>query len=104
MAFEISLPFEEAVLAVYTLHVFTALAASAPSAPSAFGVYHFACREALSLFGISPELAVAYGTIVHLGYWLPVTAAGAFEAIRSGTRLTELSAVGVGKAASEPHR
>ena len=104
IAFGIQLPLKDALLAVYTLHVFTALAAALPAAPGFFGVFHVACTEALSLFGISREVALAFGTIVHVGYWLPVTAAGAFEAIRSGTRLTDLTAVGVGKAPSEPHR
>jgi len=104
MAFGIELPLREEILATYTAHVFTALAAAAPSAPGFFGVYHFACKEALELFGISPEVAVAFGTVVHLGYWIPVTGAGLLVAVRSGMRLTDLTHVQVGKARPAPHR
>ncbi len=104
IAFDIQLPLRDEILAVYTLHVFTALAAAAPAAPGFFGVFHFACREALGLFGISPDVAVAYGTIVHLGYWLPVTSAGLLVAVRSGMRLADLTHVQVGKARPVAHR
>jgi uncharacterized protein (TIRG00374 family) len=104
MAFGIELPLREEILATYTAHVFTALAAAAPSAPGFFGVFHFACREALSLFGISPEVAVAYGTVVHLGYWIPVTSAGLLVVLRSGVRISDLTHVQVGKARPAPHR
>ncbi|MBW2414341.1 MAG: flippase-like domain-containing protein [Deltaproteobacteria bacterium] len=104
MAFDIHFPLGEEILAVYTLHVFTALAAAAPSAPGFFGVFHFACREALGLFGISPDVAVAYGTLVHLGYWLPVTGAGLLVFLRSGMRLADLTSVQVGKGRSTAHR
>ena len=104
IAFDIQLPLREEILAVYTLHVFTALAAAAPAAPGFFGVFHFACREALGLFGISPDLAVAYGTLVHLGYWLPVTCAGLLVAFRSGMRLSDLTSVQVGKGRPIAHR
>lgn len=104
MAFDIHLPLREEILATYTAHVFTALAAAAPSAPGFFGVYHFACKEALGLFGISPEVAVAYGTVVHLGYWIPVTAAGLLVAVRSGMRISDLTHAQVGKARPVPHR
>ena len=104
IAFDIQFPLREEILAVYTLHVFTALAAAAPAAPGFFGVFHFACREALGLFGISPDVAVAYGTLVHLGYWLPVTGAGLLVAVRSGVRLADLTHVQVGKGRPVTHR
>lgn len=104
LAFGIELPLREAFLATYTAHVFTALAAAAPSAPGFFGVYHFACREALGLFGISAEVAVAFGTVVHLAYWVPVTSAGLLVFLRSGMRLTDLTSVQVGKGGPVAHR
>ena len=104
LAFGIELPLREAVLATYTAHVFTALAAAAPSAPGFFGVFHFACKEALGLFGISAEVAVAFGTIVHLAYWVPVTLAGLLVAVRSGLRLSDMASVQVGKARPAAHR
>jgi uncharacterized protein (TIRG00374 family) len=89
-ALGIDLPPEQLPLATYTVVVFAALAVAAPSAPGFFGVYHFACREALALFGVSSAAAVAYGTVVHMTYWLPVTAAGLWIVIRSGTQMRDL--------------
>lgn len=103
-AFGIELPFRQLVLATFTTNVFVALAVAAPSAPGFFGVFHFACREALGLFGVGRSVAVAYGTVVHLAYWIPVTLIGAVVAAQSGARLGELMSPRLGKAGSEPHR
>lgn len=103
-AFGAELPLDEALLAAYTAHVFTAVAVAAPAAPGFFGVYHFACREALGVFGVRPALAVAYGTVLHLVYWVPVTLAGLLAAIRSGARLADLRKPPLGKAAPSRHR
>lgn len=89
-ALGIDLPVPDLVLAIYTVHVFTALAVAVPSAPGFFGVYHFACREALALFGVSGASAVAYGTVAHMAYWLPVTGAGLLALARSGARMSDL--------------
>ncbi len=94
----------EATLAVYTVLVFTALAVAAPSAPGFFGVYHFACREALMLFGVSSAVAVAYGTIVHITYWIPVTIVGGVIAAQAGTALSDFTSRDLGKAPPQPHR
>ncbi len=91
LAFDVDLPAGELLLAAFTVHVFIALAVAAPAAPGFFGVYHFACREALALFGVSPALAVAYGTLLHLGYWLTSSTLGIVAAGRTGTRLTDLT-------------
>jgi len=104
MALSVQLPLNEELLAVFTVHAFTALAVAAPSAPGFLGVYHVACKEALALFGVAPEVAVAFGTLVHLAYWIPVTLAGALVVARAGTSLTELASEDLGKAPSEPHR
>ena len=91
-ALGIDLPAVDLVLATYTVHVFVALAVAVPSAPGFFGVFHFACREALALFGISSATAVAYGTVAHLAYWVPVTLAGLLAVARSGGRVRDLVA------------
>jgi uncharacterized membrane protein YbhN (UPF0104 family) len=98
LAFRIDLSPGDVVLATFTAHAFTALAIAAPSAPGFFGVYHFACREALALFGVPSALAVAYGTLVHVGYWVPVTAAGLLAAAASGARMRDLVSPDLGKA------
>jgi hypothetical protein len=104
LAFDIDLPLRQLLLATFTTSVFVALAVAAPSAPGFFGVFHFACREALGLFGVSRSVAVAYGTVVHLTYWIPVTLIGSVIAAQSGARLGELIAPRVGKGRSAPHR
>ncbi|MEX2209116.1 MAG: lysylphosphatidylglycerol synthase transmembrane domain-containing protein [Myxococcota bacterium] len=103
-AFGIELAPRQLLLATFTTNVFVALAVAAPSAPGFFGVFHFACREALGLFGVSRPVAVAYGTVVHLSYWIPVTLIGSVIAAQSGARLGELIGPRLGKAPSEPHR
>ena len=103
-AFRIELAPGDAILAMYTSMVFTALAVAAPSAPGFLGVYHFACREALNLFGISSAIAVAYGTAAHLCYWVPTTLVGLYCAVQTGARLADLADADVGKATSSPHR
>ena len=103
-AFEIDLTPQLVLLSVYTTLVFTSLAIAAPSAPGFIGVYHFACREALALFGVSAAVAVGYGTIVHLVYWGPVTLVGLVCLVRSGLNLTEIATPSFGKAGVEAHR
>jgi hypothetical protein len=104
LAFDIELPLRQLLLATFTTSVFVALAVAAPSAPGFFGVFHFACREALGLFGVSRSVAVAYGTVVHLTYWIPVTLVGSVVAAQSGARLGQLIAPRLGKGRSGPHR
>jgi uncharacterized protein (TIRG00374 family) len=103
-AFSIDLPPRTMILATFTTNVFVALAVAAPSAPGFFGVFHFACREALHLFGVPRAVAVAYGTLVHITYWLPVTVIGGIVAAQTGARLAEIVAPGLGKAPSGDHR
>jgi uncharacterized protein (TIRG00374 family) len=103
-AFGIDISPGDAILATYTAMVFTALAVAAPSAPGFFGVYHFACREALNLFGVSSAIAVAYGTAAHMCYWVPTTLVGLVCAIQTGARLADLAGAGVSKAPSSTHR
>jgi glycosyltransferase 2 family protein len=97
-AFGIDYPPRQALLATFTTNIFVALAVAAPSAPGFFGVFHFACREALHLFGVPRAVAVAYGTLVHITYWLPVTLIGTVVAAQAGARLAEIVAPGLGKA------
>ncbi len=103
-AFGLDLSARQVLLATFTTNVFVALAVAAPSAPGFFGVFHFACREALGLFGIARAPAVAYGTVVHVTYWLPVTVIGIVIAAGTGARMSELAEAVLGKARSDPHR
>ncbi len=68
-------PFETLVAAWIVLAA-VGMAVAIPSAPGFFGTYHAACRIALEPFGVSPELAVALGTLLHAAFWLIVTPLG----------------------------
>jgi glycosyltransferase 2 family protein len=104
LAFDVDLPLRGLLLATFTANIFVALAIAAPSAPGFFGVFHFACREALHLFAVPTAVAVAYGTVVHMTYWLPVTLIGGVVAAQTGARFAEIVAPGLGKAPSGDHR
>src|SRR5262249_3482814 len=47
-----------------------------PSSPGFIGPFHFFCMQALSAFGIQPALALSYAIVVHLAFYIPVTAWG----------------------------
>lgn len=69
------------------------IAVALPSAPGFFGLYHSACRLVLERFGMSPEMAVAVGTLLHAVFWLTLTALG-FAVLRvRRTPLQELDRV-----------
>ncbi len=104
LAFGIELPARDLALATYATTAFTALAIGAPAAPGFFGVFHFACREALARFGVPAAVGVAYGTVLHLAYFVPVTLAGLYVAMRAGIRLNKPGETPLGKAASGPLR
>lgn len=69
-----------------TINVFQHLAVMAiinivimiPAAPGFAGTFDFAGKKTLGLFGIAPEIAVLYTTLIHLGQYLPTTLLGGF--------------------------
>lgn len=73
-------------LALITMAV-TNLAILLPSSPGFIGPFHYFCMQTLVSFGISPELALSYALIVHLGFYLPVTLWGAAAMARYGIEL-----------------
>lgn len=66
------------------------IAVALPSAPGFFGVYHSACRLVLERFGISPEMAVALGTLFHAVFWVTLTGLGAIVLRIRHTSLGEI--------------
>jgi len=68
-------PSETLVAAWITLAA-VGMAVAIPSAPGFFGTYHAACKLALEPFGVSPEVAVALGTLLHGVFWLTLTLLG----------------------------
>ncbi len=82
---------ERLLAASYVTLVAVGVAVAVPSAPGFFGPFHWACREALTRFGVSPELAVAVGTLVHAVFWVTVTTMGLVVLWSHSTRLEDLS-------------
>jgi uncharacterized protein (TIRG00374 family) len=62
-------PFETLVAGWITLAA-VGMAVAIPAAPGFFGTYHAACKLALEPFGVSPEVAVALGTLLHGVFWV----------------------------------
>ena len=74
-------PFETLLAAWITLAA-VGMAVAIPSAPGFFGTYHAACKLALEPFGVTPEVAVALGTLLHGVFWVTLTLLG-FAVLRS---------------------
>jgi uncharacterized protein (TIRG00374 family) len=72
------------------------IAVALPSAPGFFGVYHSACRLVLVSFGLSPELAIALGTLLHAVFWVTLTTLGLIVLRVSHTSLGEIDAAAGG--------
>ncbi len=68
-------PYETLVAAWITLAA-VGMAVAIPSAPGFFGTYHAACKLALEPMGVTPEKAVALGTLVHGIFWVTLTLLG----------------------------
>ena len=72
------------------------VAVALPSAPGFFGAYHLACKLALASFGVSPETAVALGTLCHAVFWVCLTALGLVVLRVRQTSLVEVDEAAVG--------
>ena len=72
--------------------VITALAVAAPSAPGFIGVYQLGCIIALKPFGMSEEMAAAYGIITHLFHYSVTIGYGLILLNRYNMRMRDLQA------------
>jgi uncharacterized protein (TIRG00374 family) len=91
LALDIELPSAwQSLVAAWTTQAAIGVAVALPSAPGFFGIFHYACRLALVRSGVSPETAVAAGTLIHSVMWLTLSALG-FAVLRS--RRTSLAEV-----------
>lgn len=61
-----------------------------PSSPGAIGPYHYFASQAMMVHGIAAPTALAYATLVHLSWFIPITIWGAVVMLWYGV---ELSAV-----------
>jgi hypothetical protein len=83
LALDIELPSTwQSLVAAWTTQAAIGVAVALPSAPGFFGIFHYACRLALVRSGVSPETAVAAGTLIHSVMWLTLSALG-FAVLRS---------------------
>ena len=68
-----------------------------PSSPGAIGPYHYFASQAMMVHGIAAPTAVAYATLVHLSWFIPITIWGAAVMLWYGVELS--SAATIAKAA-----
>ncbi|NDC36452.1 MAG: UPF0104 family protein [Proteobacteria bacterium] len=73
-----------------TVAVVLALAVAVPSAPGFLGVYQGGCIIAFKAFGISEEIAVAYGILTHLFHYIVTVGYGLWLLQRYNMRLSDL--------------
>ena len=82
-AVHLELPF----IAGWVVLAFVGLGISVPSAPGYLGVWHFAAKLALEIFGVAPSAAVAYALIYHASAALPITLVGWLYLLREHVSL-----------------
>jgi hypothetical protein len=76
-------------IAGWVVLAFVGLGISVPSAPGYLGVWHFAAKLALEIFGVAPSAAVAYALIYHASAMLPITLVGWLYLLREHVSLGE---------------
>ena len=67
-----------------------AIGVAIPSAPGFFGVFEAIAKESLGVYGVGPDLAVAWAIGFHILSFIPITLIGAFYFARLGLRMGEL--------------
>ncbi|HEX2781520.1 MAG TPA: lysylphosphatidylglycerol synthase transmembrane domain-containing protein, partial [Gemmatimonadaceae bacterium] len=70
-----------------------AIGVAIPSAPGFFGVFEAVAKESLAVYGIGPDLAVAWAIGYHILSFIPITVIGAVYFARLGMHLGDLGAV-----------
>jgi hypothetical protein len=66
------------ILGALVVMVAVNIACMMPQAPGFVGAVQIACVEALGMFGVDRESAVAYSFLVHAAFFLPITLIGIF--------------------------
>ncbi|MCA9771633.1 MAG: flippase-like domain-containing protein [Myxococcales bacterium] len=80
-------PFVVGGIATVTL---VAIFIMVPSAPGFVGPFQLGCVAALSIFGVPKAEAAAYGVLVHIFQYMPITIVGAIYFVREGLSLSEV--------------
>lgn len=86
LAFDIQVPFT----AAFFLQAIISLAVAVPSAPGFFGVWEYAARQGLALWGIPAAKAVGFAIGFHIAGFIPVTIIGLVYAWRMGLSWREV--------------
>jgi glycosyltransferase 2 family protein len=76
-------------VAGWVVLAFVGLGISVPSAPGYLGVWHFAAKLALEIFGVASSTAVAYALIYHASAVVPITLLGWLYLLREQVSLGE---------------
>ncbi|HWE42785.1 MAG TPA: lysylphosphatidylglycerol synthase transmembrane domain-containing protein [Gemmatimonadaceae bacterium] len=69
-----------------------AIGVAIPSAPGFFGVFEAIARESLAVYGVGPDLAVAWAIGFHILSFIPITVIGAVYFARLGLKMGDLGA------------
>jgi uncharacterized protein (TIRG00374 family) len=64
-----------------------------PSSPGFIGPFHFFCSRAVMAHGVAEPVALAYATLVHLAFFVPVTLWGAGAMLWYGVELGSTAAM-----------
>jgi hypothetical protein len=86
----------EEIAAAWAMLAAIGVAVAVPSTPGFIGPFHLAAKVALLRFGVSPETAVACGTIIHAVMWVTITGLGLLVLRLRATSLEEVDQVAGG--------
>ncbi len=64
-----------------------------PSSPGFIGPFHFFASRAIMAHGFGEPVALAYATVVHLAFYVPVTIWGALAMLRYGVEVGATAAI-----------
>lgn len=67
-----------------------AIGVAIPSAPGFFGVFEAIAKESLAVYGVGPDLAVAWAIGFHILSFIPITIMGAVYFARLGLKMGDL--------------
>jgi len=81
-----SLPFTSALL----LQGIVAIGVAIPSSPGFFGLFEYASRAGLGLYGVPAASAVSFAVGIHLGWFVPITVIGLWTLARANLSLADL--------------
>lgn len=80
-------PFEVSFFALMLMNGIVNLATTIPSAPGYVGTFDLPGIAVLGAYGVDQATATAYTLVLHAALWFPITALGAYYAIREGIRV-----------------